>query len=245
MPADSAWQNQAGRPSRGPGPRPGGYGPPGQRRARPWPPDADYGYAPGAAAPQTYGSGMRDGYAAADVRYQNQPGGYAAGRPVPSDQGTGRDRRDRSAEPWAERGQPAEGAGQSALAGKTGQKRRTGPPAALPPGPSASRTQGAESELASEGPQSQDLKADLAARNERRHPAGLKGQADLEPLQRAADPAGEPGAAHADAAAAGSDASAAPAQPAPAPPSTSAPPSPTGTIPPAVIEVPNSAPPVH
>jgi hypothetical protein len=163
MPADPGWQSQAGRQPPGSGSRRGGDGPPGRRRAGPWPPDAGYGYGPGEPAPLPYDPDMRDGYPGHDARYPNQQGGYAGG-PMPDDHRTGGSRPG-----WAvptgsgaERARQDGDAGQRAAAGKTSQKRRTGPPAALPPGPSASRARESAPERASAGSQSRDHNVDAA-----------------------------------------------------------------------------------
>ena len=245
MPADPPWQNQAGQLPQGPGRTAGGYGRQGPRRARPWPPDGTHGYPSGGPAPQAYVSETRDGYATDDVRYPNQPRGYPGrGGPVPDEQGFGGDRRHGGASPGPRdgRGQPDGNAGQAARAGKTGQKRRTGPPAALPPGSSAAGTQAAGPGAAPAGSNGHEPAAHHGRKDERGLPAGVTGTADPAQSQRATDAVDSPGSKRAGEAT-GPDASAPAANATKAQSADSAPPSPTGTIPPAVIDVPNPAPP--
>ncbi len=125
MPADSGWQEELGPGWNGPDPR---YG--GEER---WAPAGTSGYRQD-GPPRPYDYDARDGYAAADEWRRDDYGRYGGGGRAPRDQHDRYDRRDG--------GQPDPRDRQRGAAAKP--VRRIGPPAALPPGPSASHAKPAE-----------------------------------------------------------------------------------------------------
>jgi hypothetical protein len=236
MPADPRWHSQAGQPWDGPDPHYGGYDMPGAGRAG-WPrqDDGRFGYQPG-GPPHGYGFQDPDGYAAG---YQGQRG-YETARPALSDQQQERHPRDATAG-GGRADLPADGrpAGRRAA-----QARRTGPPAALPPGPSASGTQasGHERDAAAQEPGASHDQGRPA------HAAEPASAARPEPFADAADLAGSGGAVSEDrpsrqSARTANQADGSGDRSQPSAVTAATPPSPTGTLPPAVTEVPGAGPP--
>lgn len=200
-------------------PRYGGYDMPGAGRAgRPRPGDGMFGYQQG-APPRAYG-------------FQDQPGGHETARPGVNYQHQVRRPGDVAAGD-GQAGRPADGRA-------AGRARKTGPPAALPPGPSASSSLGSGHEpdaLSAVGrdpardPAAEPTSVDRAERSA--HPAG----------QAWPDPAASDGQPDRPARPASSAPNQSAAEPQASAATAAARPSPTGILPPAVTEA-GSSPPV-
>ncbi len=140
MPADAGRQADIGSGWSGPDPRHGDGGQPlaGRSGGERWAPAEGSGY--GQGRPQNaYRYEARDSAATADAWRQDDYGRYGAGGPVSREQRDGYDRHDSGA-----RSDPPDRQRDAAVK----PARRIGPPAALPPGPSASRAEPAEPEAA-------------------------------------------------------------------------------------------------
>jgi hypothetical protein len=254
MPVDARWRDQPGNAWDGADPRYGGYPAPGAGQpGRTWPDDGRFGYQPD-GPPQVHGYAGRDAYAG----YQDRQDSYEAARQAPGDQQQVRHPHDVSAGRGQEE-QPADGrtAGGQVAGRPAGRARRTGPPAALPPGPSASGAQGSaqDSDAAvpvAGGPAASDGRvaavSDAGTPGDQTRQATAPANAGLQGTSPGAAGQAGTGRATSDRLSAEPARSAGQAdQPADrSQPSavTATPPSPTGTLPPAVTDVGGSGPPV-